>query len=147
MGERDGQRVAQHLHRRCFENEPPAVYEARFGDDAGLRIFRTQCLNTANEGSSHDTSFDAATGSFRRCRAVHPGDNACLLSSGCTAGTPCWETRALNFTVIALPDCVRLESLEKGNTTFRTECFVVARFPNETSAKRIKQVVNRHVLE
>ena len=80
MGERAGQRVAQHLHpRRCFENEPPAVYEARFGDDAGLRIFRTHCLNTANEGSSHDTSLDAATGSVRRCRAVHPGDNACLF--------------------------------------------------------------------
>ena len=31
-----GQLVAQHPHRRCFGNEPPAVHEARFGKGAGL---------------------------------------------------------------------------------------------------------------
>ena len=74
-----GQLAAQHLSCRCFGNGPPTVYEGRFGKVAGLTIFQTQCLNTANEESSRDTSPDAAAGSVRRCCAVHPEDRACLL--------------------------------------------------------------------
>ena len=44
-----------------------------------------------------------------------------------TDWTPGWEPRTLNFTVSALRDCDKLESLEKGSATLRTEGFVVAR--------------------
>ena len=50
MGKHTGKWVARQLPCRCFENEPSAVYAARFGGDAGLRI-RTHGLNTANVGS------------------------------------------------------------------------------------------------
>ena len=87
--------------------------------------------------------------------------------------TPCWETRTSNFTVSALPDCVRLVLLEEVSATSRMDCFVVARssgrlgkvrrtvaamvnekmpyqsftrFPNVSSGKPIKRVVNRHTL-
>ena len=39
-----GQCVAQCLPRRCFGNEPPALYDARFGDDAALNFFSDALL-------------------------------------------------------------------------------------------------------
>ena len=79
MGERARQWVVRHLPRRCFENEPSAVYAARLCDNAGFRFCRTHVLSTAVVGTSRDFSLHVATGSNRPCYAVHPDDSACPL--------------------------------------------------------------------
>ena len=98
-----------------------AVYEARFGHDAGQRVCRTNCLNTANEGSFRHTSFHAASGSVRRCCAVvHPGGSACLSMFRVHSRYTLLGNSTLHFTDIALQD---------------------------RAGKPIKQVVNRHAME
>ena len=51
--------------------------------------------------------------------------NVLLVNSSFMECTPCKGTPESNFTVSALPDCVRLEGLCVVSATFMTECFVV----------------------
>ena len=51
--------------------------------------------------------------------------NVLLVNPSFMDWTPCRWTRNSNFTVSALPDCVRLKGLEVVSATIRNECLVV----------------------
>ena len=85
---------------------------AHFGDDECLKIFLTRGLHLLQFWEDM-----SGCGQF----------NVLLVSPSLMDWTSRWETQTSNFTVSALPDCVRLESLEEISATFRIECFVVTR--------------------
>ena len=175
--------VATGSNRPCWAVHPD--------DSACPLTFRVHSLHIAKVRDTSTHLHVRVTSLDRCCHVAHSGNNVCLrilsrivfallqVFEGMSGSgqfnelfvnpsfmdwTPCWEARTLNFTVSALSDCVRPESLEEKSATFRIECFVVARSgkvrrtaaamvtekmhhqsftcPNVSSGKPIKRAVN-----
>ena len=102
--------TSTHLHVRVT-SVVRCCLAAPSGDRVCPRIFLTRGFHLA----VHVWEGMSGSGQF----------NVLLVNASFMDSTLCRETRNSNFTVSALPDCVRLKGLELVSATFRNECFVV----------------------